>query len=173
MRRTAWVVAGLFAGLMIVAGVGRAQDKSFDKLPKPVRDAVKAKYPKAEILKAAEEKADGKTSYEVYMKLNGKGLDVTFSPTGAVEVVEKEIDGKDLPKNILAVVEKKHPNPTWAKVEEISKPQNGKMVVDVYEILFTTPAKKTIEMTIAPDGKVTGEADKTPAKKDDAKGKGK
>ena len=102
------------AGLLIVvafASVGRADDKALDKVPKAVQQAVKSKYPGAEILGAAEEKADGKTSYEVYMKLKGKGLDVTFSPTGAVEVVEKEIEAKDLPKQIMATIEKKYPNP--------------------------------------------------------------
>ena len=104
-------------------------------------------------------------SYRFYMKLKGKGLDVTFSPTGAVEVVEKEIEAKDLPKQIMATIEKKYPNPKFSKVEEISKAKDGKMVLDIYEILFTTAAKKTIEMTFAPDGKLTGEVDKTGAKK--------
>src|SRR5439155_18371651 len=121
----------------------------------PVQDAVRAKYPKAEVLYATKELADGKTSYEVYMKLKGKGLDVTFSPAGAVEVVEQEIDAKDLPKKVRAAVDKKYPQASFKKVEEISKAVGRKMVVDVYEILFTTADQKTVEMTIAPDGKVT------------------
>jgi hypothetical protein len=166
MRRTGWSAVGLVAVLVTSVSVGRADEKALDKVPKAVQQAVKSKYPRAEILGASEEKADGKTSYEVYMKLNGKGLDVTFSATGVVEVVEKEIDAKDLPKQIVAAIEKKHPNPKYTKVEEISKVKDGKMAVDTYEILFTTPAKKTIEMTFAADGKLTGEVDKTTAKKD-------
>jgi len=166
MRRTGWLASGLAGILVALTGVGRADEKALDKVPKAVQQAVKSKYPAAEILGAAEEKADGKTSYEVYMKLKGKGLDVTFSATGVIEVVEKEIESKDLPKPILATIEKKYPNPKFSKVEEISKAKDGKMVVDIYEVLFTTPAKKTIEMTFAADGKLTGEVDKTGAKKD-------
>src|SRR5438309_10649062 len=109
MRRSGWSAAGLL--IVLLAGVGRADDKALNKVPKAVKDAVKSKYPGAEILGAAEEKADGKTSYEVYMKLKGKGLDVTFSAAGAVEVVEKEIDAKDLPAAIRTTIEKKYPNP--------------------------------------------------------------
>jgi hypothetical protein len=164
MRGFRWSAAVLTVVFAASAAVGGADEKALDKVPKAVQQAVKSKYPSAEILGAAEEKADGKTSYEVYMKLKGKGLDVTFSATGAVEVVEKEIDAKDLPKPILSAIEKSHPNPKFSKVEEISKVKDGKMAVDMYEILFTTPARKTIEMTFAADGKLTGEVDKTPAK---------
>src|SRR5207244_1650084 len=101
------------------------------------------------------------TSYEVYMKHKGKGLDVTFSPAGDVEVVEQEIDAKDLPKKVRAAVDNKYPKVSFTKVEEISKASGRKLVVDAYELLFTTEDKKTVEMTIAPDGKVTGEKDKT------------
>src|SRR5438309_3246689 len=139
MLRLVSSAAGLLIVLVAFASVGRADDKALDKVPKAVQQAVKSQYPGAEILGAAEEKADGKTSYEVYMKLKGKGLDVTFSPTGIVEVVEKEIDAKDLPKQILATIEKKYPSPKFSKVEEISKAKDGKMAVDIYEVLFTTP----------------------------------
>jgi Putative beta-lactamase-inhibitor-like, PepSY-like len=166
MRRTAWSVTGLFVTLAALSGAATAEDKlPLDKLPKPVQKAIKARYPSAEVLYATKEQADGKTSYEVYMKHKGKGLDVTFSPAGAVEVVEQEIDAKDLPAKVRAAIDQKYPGAAFAKAEEISKAQGGKMVVDVYEVLFTTADKKQVEMTIAPDGKVTGEVDKTKPKK--------
>lgn len=162
MLRFVCRTTGLLFLLATTGVVARAEDKlKLGDLPKPVQDAVKAKYPKAEVLNASKEVADGKTSYEVYMKNEGKGLDVTFSSAGEVEVVEQEIDAKDLPKPVRAAVDKKYPKVTFAKVEEISKAADGKLKVDEYEILFKTDDKKTIEMTIAPDGKVTGEKDKT------------
>lgn len=165
MHRAVCPFAGLVLITIALVGTAKAQDKlSFDKLPKPVQNAVKAKYPKAEVLYATKEVADGKTSYEVYMKHQGKGLDVTFSSAGDIEVIEQEIDAKDLPKNVRTSVEKKYPTVTFTKVEAISKAMGGKMVVDLYEVLFTTGDQKTIEMSISPDGKVTGEKDKTPKK---------
>lgn len=164
MRRVCQA-AGVVVILAFVGGPAQAQDKlKLADLPKPVQDAVKAKYPKAEFLYAVKEAADGKASFEVYMKNEGKGLDVTFSATGEVEVVEREIDAKDLPKEVRAAVDAKYPKVSFTKVEEISKAAGGKLKVDIYEVLFTTPDKKTIELTIAPDGKVTGEKDKTPKK---------
>ena len=157
-------LVGLLVAAVALAGAATAQDKlSFDKLPKPVQAAVKAKYPGAEVRYASKEVVDGKTSYEVYMKRKGKGLDVTFSPKGDIEVVEKEIDAKDLPEKVRAAVDRKHPKASFTKVEEISKAVGGKMVVDVYELLFTAD-KKTVEMTITPDGKVTEEKEKKPKK---------
>jgi len=173
MRQTMrWTLATLL-GVFVLAGLTLAGSEKIapDKLPKAVVDALKSKYPGAEIRGASKEIEDGKTSYEVYTKFKGKGLDVTFSPAGVVEIVEKEIDAKELPAVVRAAVDKKYPQVTFTKVEEISKAKDGKMVVNVFEILFTTTAKKTVEMTIAPDGKVTGEADKTPASKKDAKDK--
>jgi hypothetical protein len=168
MRRLVWLPAVVAVGLLAVAAVARAEGEKvpLDKLPKAVLDAVKARYPGAEMTAASKEVEGGKTSYEVYMKYKGKGLDVTFSPAGDVEVVEKEIDAKDLPKNIRAAIDQKHPKASFSKVEEISKAKDGKMVVDIYEILLTTADKKTVEMTIAPDGKVTGDTEKGGAKKD-------
>jgi hypothetical protein len=161
------LAAGLFLTAMALTAVAREDDKlTFDKLPKAVQDAVKTKYPKAEVLHATKETEGGKTSYEVSMMLQGKGLDVTFSPTGEVEVVEKEIDAKDLPAKVRAPLDKKYPKASFKKVEEISKAVGGKMVVDVYEILFTTADKKTVEMTIKPDGTVTEDKEKTSPKKE-------
>src|SRR5437870_3327435 len=101
MCRAMCQAAGLLLALAALGLAAQPQDKlKFDGLPKPVQDAVKAKCPKAEVLYATKEVADGKTSYEVYMKNKGKGLDVTFSPSGEVEVVEQEIDAKDLPAKV-------------------------------------------------------------------------
>jgi hypothetical protein len=51
---------------------------------------------------------------------------VTFSPTGDVEVVEQEIDAKELPKKVRAAVDDKYPKVSFTKVEEISKASGRK-----------------------------------------------
>ncbi len=161
MRRGVYQATGLFLLLTALSTASRAQDRlTFDKLPKPVQAAVKAKYPTAEILGASKEVEGDKTSYEVYMKHKGKGLDVTFSSAGEIEIVEQEIDAKDLPKKVRAAVDTKYPKVSFTKVEEISKTTGGKLVVDEYEILFTTSDRRTVEMTVAPDGKVTGDRER-------------
>src|SRR5437763_1126400 len=53
-----------------------------DKLPKPVLDAVKKRFPKGELVAASKETADGKTEYEVSLKDGGKKIDATLTSDG-------------------------------------------------------------------------------------------
>jgi hypothetical protein len=57
-------------------------------LPKAVADAVKAKYPKAEVTRAEELTKDGKISYEVVLKDGDKKREVVLDPNG--KVLEEE-----------------------------------------------------------------------------------
>ncbi len=51
-----------------------------DKVPKVVRDAVKAKYPKAQIVAAEKGDQDGKAVYEFDLKDGEKKWEVSFTP---------------------------------------------------------------------------------------------
>jgi len=51
-----------------------------DKAPKVVRDAVKAKYPKAQIVAAEKGDQDGKAVYEFDLKDGEKKWEVSFTP---------------------------------------------------------------------------------------------
>ena len=55
-----------------------------DKLPKAVVEAVKKRFPKAEMIGAAKETEDGKTEYEVTIKDGGKTRNgsIRACPTG-------------------------------------------------------------------------------------------
>src|SRR6478672_7854261 len=80
-----------------------------DKLPAAVKDAVKKRFPKAEVKGASKEKENDKTVYEVTLKENGKNIDVSLTEAGAISLIEKEVAFKDLPKAVAATFEAKYP----------------------------------------------------------------
>jgi uncharacterized membrane protein YkoI len=124
---------------------------ALDKLPKAIKEAVKAKFPGATLVKASKENEDGKTIYEVNLKYKGHTLDVSLSPDGKILEIEKTIAAKDLPKAVTAALEAKYPKATIKKAEEISKGEK----VSAYEVLLVTAGKKTMEVVIDPSGKIT------------------
>jgi hypothetical protein len=160
----------VLCGLLVMAITGlvvRADDEKeekvpLDKLPKAVVEAVKAKFPKAELVSAEKENEDGKIVYEVAIKNEGSRIEVIVTPEGKILVVEKEIESKDVPQAVKEALKKKYPEATVKKIEEIIK--NDK--TEAYEFLLVTGKKKTVEVKFAPDGKFLEEEKKGEEKKD-------
>jgi len=149
----------LCAAVLVVVAVAfavRADEEKvpLDKLPKPVLEAVKKRFPKAELVEAAKETADGKTVYEVEIKDGGVKMDVTLTPEGVITMIEKEITAKDLPKAVAEALAAKYPKATYKTLEAVIKVKDGKEVLEYYEVLLETADKKTFEVEILPDGKI-------------------
>jgi uncharacterized membrane protein YkoI len=158
MMRT-WSLA---VGLALLAGLtaaradeGKEEKVPLDKLPRAVVDAVKAKFPGAELVSAEKEKEDGKDVYEVAIKFKDHNIEVTLTPEGKILSIEKEITLKDLPRAVAAALEARYPRADIKKVEEIDK--DG---VISYEVLLVTADKKKLEVTFDPKGKVLEEEKK-------------
>ena len=84
MRTFRWLEAVAVVGLLALAASTWAQEEKvpLDKVPAKVKDAVKAKYPKAEILVAVKEVEDGKTFYEFELKEGNKTFEAKFDADG-------------------------------------------------------------------------------------------
>ena len=119
------------------------------QLPKPVSDAVKKKYPKAEIKSAEKGNEDGKTVYEVSIKDGNDNMDVTLNPEGKILLVEKEVAAKDLPPAVLAAAKAKHPGGNVKLCEELWKDDK----LSGYEVTIETSDKKTAEVEFDAAGK--------------------
>jgi hypothetical protein len=159
MRHVARAVAALF---VLAAAVRAGEEKvPLDKLPKAVVEAVKKRFPKAELKGASKEKEGDKTAYEVSVKEAGKNVDVTLTPEGEITLIEKEIAFKDLPKAVAAAYEAKYPKATYKIVEEVIQVKGGKETLGYYEALLVTADKKTLEIEMTPDGKVKNVEEKT------------
>jgi hypothetical protein len=151
-------------GIVITAAMTHADEEKveLDKLPKAVVEAVKKKFPRAELNSASKEKEDGKTVYEVNIKDGKTTIEVTLTDKGKIVSIEKEITVKDLPSVVAETLESKYPKATIKKVEEIIKEDR----TTAYELLLVNADKKTLEVSFSPEGKVISEEKKDKEEKD-------
>jgi uncharacterized membrane protein YkoI len=90
MRSIKCFVAVLVAVGFIGALAGARADEEkigLDKLPKAVLEAVKKRFPNAEMIEAAKETDAGKTEYEVTIKDGGSKTDVILTPGGSITLI--------------------------------------------------------------------------------------
>ncbi len=153
----------LFAGLLLAQPAARAPDKDklgLDKIPKKVMDALKAKFPKAQIHKWTKEKEGEIVVYDIELKQEGRKFEADIKEDGTIHNWEKEIAAKDLPKAVKKAVEKKYPKSVLKEIMAITAVKDGKDLPDGYEIVLETADKKGVEVTLAPDGKLLEDSGK-------------
>jgi hypothetical protein len=165
-RRFRWVAGGLFAavlaGLLLAGSAVRAQDKKdkdkdkldLHKIPKKVMDALKAKFPKAEIHKWTSAKEGDDIVYDIEFKQEGRKFEADIKENGTYINFEREIAAKDLPAAVKKAVEKLYPKSTLKDIMEIIEVKGKDEKLDGYEIVLDTAGKKEVEVTVAPDGKI-------------------
>jgi len=170
MTRFLFVMTAVVASLalFIQTNPTRADEEKvpLDKVPKPVLEAVKKRFPKAEVLGAEKEDENGKTVYELQVKDGDAKMDLSVTPEGGLVAIEKAIAAKDLPKAVSDALATKYPKATFKIVEEIIKVKDGKDQPTYYEVLLVTAEKQTLEVEVAADGKVLGVEVKNGDKKD-------
>jgi hypothetical protein len=153
MRTIVLLAAGLAAAWAAPAVRAQEEKVPLDKAPKAVTDAVKKRFPKAELVGATKEPGDdGKPVYEVQIKDAGHNVDVTVTPEGKLVSIERTIEEKDLPKKTAATLKEKWPGAKYEIIEEIIHVTDGKESLDYYEVLMTTTDKKKLEACIKADG---------------------
>lgn len=149
------VLAAAVAALVLAAG-GRAADepKDLDKIPKAVRDALAAKFPGAKVVKWGKETEGGKLVYDIEFTQNGRKAEADIAADGTVQNFEREFAAKDLPKAVTDAVAKRYPKAKTKEVMEITEIKDGKEVHGGFEIVLETADKKSVEVTVAKDGKI-------------------
>jgi hypothetical protein len=128
-----------------------------DKLPAAVADAVKKRFPKADLIKATKETEDGKTEYEVSISDAGAKMDVTVDPAGIISAIEKSIAVTDLPKAVRSALDGKYASATYRKAEQIIKLQRGKETLECYEVIVEKADKSKVAVQVEADGKIKKE----------------
>jgi uncharacterized membrane protein YkoI len=166
MRNLISAAVSVILGMCVLATAARADEEKIelDKLPKAVIDAVKKKFPDAELKSAEKEKEGGKEVFEVVIKNKDQNLEVIVSPEGKILAVEKEIAVKDLPKAVTEAVDAKYPKSSIKKAEEVTKDDKV-----TYEVLIETADKKKLEVELDPKGKFVEREKKEENKKEDKK----
>ena len=157
MRNYRIVSAVAVLSLFLATLAASAQDKKDiepNKIPKNVMDALKTKFPKAEIHKCTKEKEDGKVVYDIEFKQEGRKFEADITEAGVITNWEKEIAASDLPNAVKAAVEKKYPKSTLKDIMLCTDIKEGKETLHGYEITLDTADKKAVEVTVAADGKI-------------------
>jgi len=122
-------------------------------LPKAVTEAIKKRFPNAEIKSAEKGEEDGKPIFEASIKSDRHDIDVTLSPNGEILSFEKAVKEKDLPKAVSESLSEKYPHATIKLVEEVW--EHDKLTG--YEATIVTSDKKKIAITFDPAGKLVEE----------------
>ena len=164
MRHLAMAVVAVF---VLAAARADEEQLTLDKVPKPVLEAAKKRFPKAEVKGASKEGEGDKLVYEVTLKQDGKNIDVTITPAGKITLIEKEVAFKDLPGAVAETLDKKYPKATYAIIEAVIKVEDGKETLEYYEAHLTTADQKVMEAEVLPDGKLNGETEVKKEKKDE------
>ena len=165
--------AAVTLGLLGLGSIARADEDKIPlkDVPKAVMDAVKAKFPGAEMKEASKETEDGKTTFEVALTSKGKNIDVALTPEGKITEVETEMAAKDLPAAVSKTLKDKYPKGTIKKAEEILAYEGGKETKS-FEVLVGMAEEKTVEVKLSPEGKILKmEEDDEDDEKDDDKDK--
>jgi hypothetical protein len=146
--------------LVLCASVLAADDKekkdakiSLDKVPKAVMDAIKVRFPDAEIRSVEKEEEDGKVIYDVELKHKGRKYEMDIQEDGTILEIEKEILSKDVPEAVTKAVEARYPKSTIKEVMEVNTVKDKKETPDHYEVTLETAEKKTVEVIVSLDGK--------------------
>jgi hypothetical protein len=116
------------------------------ELPAAVQRTVKEQSKGATIRGLSKEVEGGKTTYEVEMKVNGRGKDVTMDASGAVIEVEEEVALESIPGAARAAIEKAAGSGQITKVGKVS---GGKETV--YEAGLRRNGKRS-EVKVSRDG---------------------
>src|SRR5690348_5135433 len=113
------VVAAVLSAAGLVAVVrADEQEVPLDKLPAAATDAVKKRFPGAELTAAVKDTKKGETIYTITLKHKGSQYDATVAGTGQLKQIEKEIPIKDLPAAVTDAVEAKFPKASIRRAEE-------------------------------------------------------
>jgi uncharacterized membrane protein YkoI len=129
-------------------------DLELDKIPKLVMDALKARFPDAEIHKWTKEKEGDIFVYDIEFKQQDRKFEADIKEDGTIHNWEKEIAAEDLPEAAMKAVETKYPESTIQEIMEITAVTEGKEALEGYEVVLETADKKEVEVTVAPDGAI-------------------
>ena len=129
-------------------------DLQMDRIPKVVMDALKAKFPKAEIQKWTEEKEGDIVLYDIEFLQRGRKFEADIKQDGTIHNWEREIPAKELPSVVRKAVEARYRQASLQDVMAITAVKDGKEALEGYEIVLETAGKKVVEVSVAPDGKI-------------------
>ena len=157
-RAAGALLAGWLGAMLLLASGAEAQDKKkdleLDKIPKAVMDALKSRFPKAEIQKWTKAKEGDDIVYDIEFIEKGRKGEADIKENGVYINFEREIAAKDLPKAVREAIEKRYPKCTLKDVMEETEVMGKNEKLSAYEVTLVTADKKDVELRLSPDGKI-------------------
>jgi uncharacterized membrane protein YkoI len=160
---TTWSVLSVLAAFVVSALLGCTQHKKEEgtkvaagNVPPKVMDAMKARFPGAEVTSVEKENEGGNVIYDLELKQGGRKYEMDVKEDGTVVEVETAIEARDLPEAATRAVQAKYPNATMKEV--MSKTKGAETKPHEYEVVLATGDGKTREVTVSPDGTITEDA---------------
>jgi hypothetical protein len=154
-----FIIPILLVTLVMVGITAQAQNKlDLKQIPTKIMDALKAKFPKAEIEKCTKEKEGEIFIYDFEFKQGEQKFETDIKEDGTIHNWEKAIKATDLPAAVIKAVDKMYPKARMQEIMQITAVKNGKDVPEGYEIVLKTRNKKEVEVMVAPDGKILEES---------------
>ena len=133
--------------LLLAAGAFADTPIKMGDLPAAVQQTVREQSKGGAIRGLAKEVENGKTLYEVELKMNGRNRDVLIDPSGKVVEIEEEVAVDSLPAAVKAGLEKQTGKGRIIGVESITRDN----AIIAYEAKIWK-AGKTSEVKIGLDG---------------------
>lgn len=138
----------IYAALVLAVSIPGAEKKvKLESLPPAVQAAIREQTKGSAIAGISTEVENGKTTYEVETKVNGKSRNLELDQTGKVLEIEDEVDLESIPAPAKAALQKRAAGGTIAKVEKLTA---GSSIS--YEATVRTKAGKNTEVAVNADG---------------------
>ena len=153
MRNSGSVVLGLAFLVIGSAAWGGEKKIPLSEVPKAVLDAVKARFPGAELKEAEKEVDDDETTYEISLTTAGKHVTVSLDDEGEIEEIETELAAAELPKPVADAIAAKFAGATIKKAEELVEIEEGKEEKS-YEVRLSTGGDETREVKLKANGEI-------------------
>ncbi len=118
-----------------------------EQLPPAVRSAMQEQTKGATVLGASKERENGRMTYEVETRRDGKGRDLTFAADGSLLEVEQEVDLESVPGPAKEALRKRAAGEKIEKVESVTQ---GSTVS--YEAEVRAMSGKSREVAVNADG---------------------
>jgi hypothetical protein len=149
-------VASLLVLLLLAAGFPAAgQQVRLSNVPLPVLEAVRTRFKGARLNGAEKGVQEGTAVYEIAIKDRGQSIDVILTPQGAILLIKKHITVEGLPETVTRALELSYPQATYQEVEEVITVQGPQETLAHYEVKLVTAQRRTMEVQVSPDGKIT------------------
>jgi hypothetical protein len=131
-----------------------AKDLNLDEIPVVVMDALKAKFPQAEISQWEKETEDEIILYDIEFKQGDQKFEADIKNDGTIHNWEKEIDAGELPEAARQAVDLKYPGATLLEIMEITELAEEEEMPAGYEVNLETTEKQELEVTVSAEGEI-------------------